>query len=167
MLGSDTIDSEVQAVLKADDYVLRSYVTPAGKRADVFVAYYAVQKAGESMHSPKNCLPGSGWQPVLNDRVAVAGPDGPVEVNRYVVEKNGQRSLILYWYHSGKRIYASEYWGKAYLIADSARTGQRDGAIARIVLPLPARTAMDSATKDATDLAVILQRQVRDFVSAN
>jgi hypothetical protein len=53
------------------------------------------------------------------------------------------------------------------LIADSARTGQRDGAIARIVLPLPARTAMDSATKDATDLAVILQRQVRDFVSAN
>jgi EpsI family protein len=167
MVGAQSIDSDVQAVLKADDYVVRWYQTPAGKLAEVFVAYYAVQKAGESMHSPKNCLPGAGWQPLLNDRVTVSGPTGEVEVNRYVVEKGNSRTLILYWYHSGHRIYASEYWGKAYLIADSARTGQRDGAIARIAVSLPKGASLESATKEATALAGIVQSKVRPFVGAN
>jgi EpsI family protein len=167
MIGSQSIDSDVQAVLKADDYIVRWYESPSGKRAEVFVAYYAVQKAGESMHSPKNCLPGSGWEPLLNDRVTVSGPAGSVDVNRYVVEKGNSRTLILYWYHSGRRIYASEYWGKAYLIADSARTGQRDGAIARIAVGLSKNSNIDAATKDAIDLAGILQSQIRPFVGAS
>lgn len=167
MIASQSIDSDIQAVLKADDYMIRSYEAPDGKRAEIFVAYYAVQKAGESMHSPKNCLPGSGWQPTLNDRVIVTGPNGPVEVNRYIVEKGTSRSLILYWYHSGNRIYASEYWGKAYLIADSARTGQRDGAIARIVLALPKDSSVNAVTLEAAKLAGILQTDIRPFVGSN
>jgi EpsI family protein len=166
LVQSQSIDSDVQAVLKADDYVVRWYQSPTGKLAEVFIAYYAVQKAGESMHSPKNCLPGAGWEPILNDHVTVAGPSGPVEVNRYVVEKGNSRTLILYWYHSGNRVYASEYWGKAYLIADSARTGQRDGAIARIAVNLPKGASVDAATKDATALAGIVQSEVRPFVGA-
>jgi EpsI family protein len=164
MISSQTIDQDVQAVLKADDYIVRSYATTDGKRADVFVAYYASQKAGESMHSPKNCLPGSGWEPVLNDRVQIDGPNGPVEVNRYVVEKGRYRSLILYWYHSGKRIYASEYLGKGYLIADSALSGHRDGAIARIVVPLGPGAEIDSVTRESSQLAAILQTKLQPFV---
>jgi EpsI family protein len=167
MIASQSVDSDVQAVLKADDSMIRWYQASDGKRAEIFVAYYAVQKAGESMHSPKNCLPGSGWQPTLNDRVTVNGPNGPVEVNRYIVEKGGDRSLILYWYHSGNRIYASEYWGKAYLIADSARTGQRDGAIARIVMALPKNASVDAVSQEAAKLAGTLQTAVRPFVGAN
>lgn len=164
LIESRSIDSDVQAVLKADDYVVRWYKGPKGNVAEVFVAYYAVQKAGESMHSPKNCLPGAGWEPILTDRVTISGPKGPVEVNRYVVEKGASRTLILYWYHSGQRIYASEYWGKAYLVADSARTGRRDGAIARVAFPLSKDESVDAATQEAARLASLLQAEVQPFV---
>jgi EpsI family protein len=164
--SSETIASDVQGVLKADDYIVRNYFTADGHMANVFVAYYKSQLAGESMHSPKNCLPSSGWEPVVNDRIQVAGPTGPVEVNRYVVEKNGQRSLILYWYHSGNRVYASEYWGKAYLIADTARTGRRDGAIARVVVPLGRDRDLQAATAEGVLIASSIRAALPPFIGA-
>jgi EpsI family protein len=167
MRSSQTITEEVQRVLHADDYLVRTYTTADGKRADLFIAYYKAQEAGESMHSPKNCLPGSGWEPVLNDRITINAPGGPVEVNRYVVEKGSQRSLILYWYHSGRRVYASEIWGKAYLIADSARTGRRDGAIARVVVPMRRDENIKQITDDAAEIAALMQRDISKFVGAN
>src|SRR5260370_36656427 len=42
-------------------YLSRTY-RKAGIEADLFIAFYAHQRAGESMHSPKHCLPGSGWE---------------------------------------------------------------------------------------------------------
>lgn len=167
LVSSEKIDTDVQGVLKADDYIVRNYATADGKYANVFLAYYKSQLAGESMHSPKNCLPGSGWEPVINDRIQVSGPRGPVEVNRYVVERNGQRSLILYWYHSGNRVYASEYWGKAYLIADSARTGRRDGAIARVVVPMGRSGDVNSATAAASAVATDLLTSVSPFIGGS
>src|SRR4051794_13607360 len=69
MSGNSSLSDEVAAVLKADDYLLRQYRNQDGKSADFFVAYYKTQRAGESMHSPKNCLPGSGWTPTVSDTV--------------------------------------------------------------------------------------------------
>lgn len=167
MRSSEPIDPEVQAVLKADDYLVRDYRTADGKLANVFIAYYRVQKAGESMHSPKNCLPGSGWEPVLNDRVTISAPRGPLEVNRYLVEKGANKSLILYWYHSGNRVYASEYWGKAYLVLDTARTGRRDGAIARVVIPVRRDGDVDAATKEAAVLAASMEAHIGPYIGAD
>src|SRR5438270_2767906 len=85
MTSSAALSADVSGVLKADDYMLRQYRLPStGKVMDVFVAYYKTQGAGESMHSPKNCLPGSGWTPVVNDRVILKNDEhgNPSEVNR-------------------------------------------------------------------------------------
>src|SRR5438105_1821014 len=66
MVASSTLTDDVAGVLKADDYLLRTYRDGKGQTVDFFIAYYKTQRAGESMHSPKNCLPGSGWSPVIN-----------------------------------------------------------------------------------------------------
>jgi EpsI family protein len=122
----------LMGVLKPDDYLLRRYQDRQGRQADIFVAYYRVQRAGETIHSPKNCLPGWGWQPVQNDVVKMQQDGQTVEVNRYVVEKNGQRALVLYWYQAHGRIIASEYAGKLYLVWDALRYGRRDGGLVRV-----------------------------------
>src|SRR5947209_6285145 len=95
MTASSQLSDETTGVLKADDYMLRQYRNPSGYGVDMFVAYYKTQAAGESMHSPKNCLPGSGWTPVVNDRVFMkTDAEGkPVEVNRYVIENGNDRAL--------------------------------------------------------------------------
>ena len=149
MQAEAEITDDVQAVLRADDYVLRRYESPNGKMLDVFIAYYEYQRAGESMHSPKNCLPGSGWSPILNDYVTVGQlSDGrPAVANRYVIEKDGRRQVVVYWYQANGRVIANEYWGKLYLVTDALRTGRRDGAILRVIVPVEKNESIDAATE--------------------
>jgi EpsI family protein len=153
MLESQAIDDDTLAILKADDYLQRRYRNSAGRYASMFVAYYRAQQAGESMHSPKHCLPGSGWEPVQNDRIVLGtDPEGRViQVNRYIVEKDGQLDLVLYWYQEQGRVIASEYWGKLYMIWDTIRSGRRDGAIVRVSTPMLGK-ADSSALNAAMDL---------------
>lgn len=167
MVSSARLSDDISGVLKADDYMIRKYQSPK-KDADIdmFVAYYKSQAAGESMHSPKNCLPGSGWTPVLNDRVFLKkNADGkPVEINRYVIENGGERALVLYWYQANGRIIASEYWGKFYLVWDALHTRRRDGAIIRLLVPLrrgddsqkPLESALEFARAAGNDLPAFL-----------
>jgi EpsI family protein len=167
MTSSARLSEDVSGVLKADDYMLRKYQNTAdGSAVDMFVAYYKSQAAGESMHSPKNCLPGSGWTPVLNDRVFLKKDDQgrPIEINRYVIENGGERALVLYWYQANGRVIASEYWGKFYLVWDALHTRRRDGAIIRLLVPLrrgddsqkPLESALEFARAASNDLPAFL-----------
>src|SRR6188508_2585410 len=68
--GKDTeIKPEVLAVLAADDHLSRFYAAP-GAPLSLFIGYYESQRQGDTMHSPMNCLPGAGWQPVKTERLS-------------------------------------------------------------------------------------------------
>jgi EpsI family protein len=145
----------LEGVLAADDYIMRSYRNASGQSADLFIAYYKAQMAGESMHSPKNCLPSFGWGPIETGRVQL-GTDGagrPIWVNRYVVEKGGQRALVLYWYQAHGRVIASEYWGKIYLVWDALRSRRRDGALVRVTVSVTEPNEIGAPTAAALNLA--------------
>ena len=97
-----SISARLEPVLGADDYLLRSYRNPSGQVAEFFTAYYKEQKAGENMHSPKNCLSGAAWEPLHRGRVTL-GADGaarPASVNSFVIEREGQRYVMLYWFQA-------------------------------------------------------------------
>src|SRR3569833_2371839 len=64
MTSQGVVEPEVEAVLRADDTVIRGYRSPTGADASLFIAYFKTQRAGAAPHSPKNCLPGAGFQPV-------------------------------------------------------------------------------------------------------
>jgi EpsI family protein len=64
--------------------------------------------------------------PVGNERI---------KVNRYGVQKNGERLQVLYWYQSRNRIVASEYAGKALLVWDSITRRDTGGALVRLSVP--------------------------------
>ncbi|MEJ7608028.1 MAG: exosortase C-terminal domain/associated protein EpsI, partial [Bryobacteraceae bacterium] len=116
------VEKEVQDVLKADQLLTRTYANPGfSLGAHLFVAYFKSQRSGQAPHSPKNCLPGSGWIPSMSDvlHVSVPGRAEPIEVNRYLVQKGDSKSLVIYWYQSRDRVVASEYTAKAYVIADA------------------------------------------------
>jgi EpsI family protein len=121
-------------VLKPTSYLSRTY-TKDGQELDLFTAYYAEQRAGESMHSPKNCLPGAGWEIWKLDSAILPARQGRVKVNKYSVQRGGDRMQVLYWYQSKRRILASESLAKILLIKDTLVEGHRAGAIVRIVAP--------------------------------
>src|SRR5437868_5035632 len=77
------IDKETMEVLKADDTLNRMYMNVNTRTsANLFVAFFKTQRMGQAPHSPKNCLPGSGWVPTVNDIINVSVPGrGSIEVN--------------------------------------------------------------------------------------
>jgi len=120
--------------LKATSYLERSY-QKGPQQLDVFVAFYAQQRAGESMHSPKHCLPGAGWEIWKHDSAFIPVNGQQFEINKYSIQNAGTRMLMFYWYQSKNRIFASEYLGKALLVRDTLLTGHTAGSIVRIILP--------------------------------
>jgi EpsI family protein len=159
------VPEDQQAVLKSDDSLARIYRGAHGNYAELFIAFYETQRAGESMHSPKNCLPGSGWEPIMNDMISVDPANASAaKVNRYVIEKDGVRALVLYWFQSHGRTIASEYWGKIYLVTDALRTGRRDGAIVRVVVPMGERVGLEKATHEAVAFARATLPQLPAFI---
>ena len=150
-------DAETLKVLGADEYLNRIYQHPVHAPVGLYVGYYGAQREGTAIHSPQNCLPGSGWVPVSHARTTVQGPDGQFPVNRYVVEKRGERQLVLYWFDGRGRRVASEYVNKAYLLHDALRRGRTDGALVRIITPIADSEASSAAAAQAFVRAIAPQ----------
>jgi EpsI family protein len=150
-----SVPVRLEGVLGADDYIMRAYSNGAGQTGDLFVAYYKSMGAGQGPHSPKNCLPGSGWEPIESGRVRL-GTDAqgrPLWVNRYVVEKDGRQALVLYWFREHGRTIANEYLRLLYFTWDAFRSGRRDGALVRITIPIRGEDEGSVSLNAALDLA--------------
>lgn len=138
LLQEGVIEQEELDVLKADDTLTRYYGSPEGA-ANLFIAYFKTQRTGQSPHSPKNCLPGSGWQPEPGSGTVDIRSNGEtLHINRYLVSKGEDRSVVLYWYQSQGRVIANEFAAKFYLVADSIRKHRSDTSLVRVVVPVGA-----------------------------
>ncbi|HXT70262.1 MAG TPA: EpsI family protein [Vicinamibacterales bacterium] len=130
----------VLKVLALDDYLTRYYQTPGRGIVDLYIGYWRSQEQGGAIHSPQNCLPGAGWEPVSQRPLTFPDPRNPsgppLTVNRYLIRKGLDRQLVLYWYQSRGRVVGSEYWSKIYLVLDAARYNRTDAALVRLVVPV-------------------------------
>jgi EpsI family protein len=148
-----------EAVLRkllADSYLLRTYrngTTDAG----LFIAFYARQRAGENMHSPKHCLPGAGWEIWNYGSTEIPVNNRAVKVNEYSISRAGDRKLVLYWYQSKTRVVASEYVGKLLLARDALMQNSTAGSIVRIIVP-DRPGALENARRFAAELIPYVQR---------
>src|SRR5580704_3902901 len=130
------IDNDYARILKADDTLTRNYTGPG--RDEVFVAFFKSQRAGVTPHSPKMCLPANGWAEESSRIVSVnvPGEAAPIPVNRYIVARNEDRRLVLYFFQSWHRATADEYISKFYMLYDSVRYRRSDEALFRVVTDL-------------------------------
>ncbi len=158
MAGEGFVDQETRDVLKADEILTRSYQSSATQLpANLFVAYFRTQRTGQAPHSPKNCLPGNGWSQSESGHISVdiPGRATPIEINRYLVAKGENKSIVLYWYQSRDRVVADEFKAKMYTAVDAMRHNHTDTALVRVVVPV-----VNNDDKAATDAAVDF---VKDF----
>lgn len=162
-IGADErFDAETEKVLRADDYLSRSYALANDHAASLYVGYYATQRNGATYHSPLNCLPGSGWTMAAPETISIKPSNGApaFEANRYIIQKGDSRQLLIYWYQGRGRAVASEYWGKVYTVLDSARRRRSDGAMVRVM------TSVTSSESTALETAVSLAAQVAPLLPA-
>jgi len=169
--GSDhPFEEKTVKVLGVTDYVNRLYVSDNSASGNneavwLYAGYYESQRTGATYHSPKNCLPGSGWEIAEIDDfdLSMASASGSMReetINKVIVQKGLERQLILYWYQDRGRIITSEYWAKIYLIWDSITKGRTDGAMIRVSVPIP----RGDSPERALDMAVNYIQQVSPFL---
>jgi len=133
-IDNPPIAESVLKELKPSSYLVRTY-SKGDLKADLFIAFYAQQRAGESMHSPKHCLPGAGWE-IWNYQTTNIPVEGrPLKVNEYSISHEGDRQLVVYWYQSKNRVIASEYMGKILLARDTLLQSSTAASIVRIIVP--------------------------------
>jgi EpsI family protein len=167
---TDRFDQRILTVLGVEDYVNRVYTSPSNISIGLYVGYYESQREGDTMHSPLNCLPGAGWQPVRQDRVTITvaeridaatrRPTGrrDILVNRFLIQKGLETQVVIYWYQSHGRVVASEYWGKIYTVIDAIRLNRTDAAMVRVICPVRSNDA--NATVQAEKAATAFAKAV-------
>lgn len=149
--------ASVVGVLGVDDYVHRAYYADEARQANVYVGYYRSQEQGASIHSPLNCMPGAGWEAERVERV----PFEHGTARKVLIRKGTERLLVAYWYQTASRIEGDEYLGRFYTVLDAMRYGRNDGALVRVIVPVPSDPDGEARAADrAFELARLVQPHV-------
>lgn len=134
-LHDDPIEPDVANTLHADRLLSRTYTSRTAQQADLLLAWFASQRAGASQpHSPKVCLPASGWTPLASDQLTVQTGLGTIPANRYIVANGEQRAVVLYWYQTSGGPVTGEWAAKRMLIWSAIRDRRTDTALVRVVI---------------------------------
>lgn len=161
------LDQKVSEILGPGHFLDRMFTSPSSAEPpiELFVAYYPSQRTGDTIHSPKNCLPGSGWTPLQAGLIRIPRADGrTLTANRYIVGKGMDRLLVVYWYQAHGRTTPSEYWGKIYLVTDAIKLNRTDGAMVRIAVPIPNSAEQSRAEARAVQFARSILQQLDAFI---
>jgi EpsI family protein len=147
------LTEQILQAVGVSDYANRIYFSQKEGFAQLYVGYYASQRTGDTIHSPKNCLPGAGWDPIQSGYAKLSvGGGRQIVVNEYVIQQGLDKQLVFYWYQGRGRVIASEYSGKFWMVADAISRNRTDGALVRLITPMndgeePARTRLESFTQ--------------------
>jgi EpsI family protein len=139
----------------------------AGQTVSLYVAYYNSQRKGEAVHSPRSCLPGGGWQlREFNQRVVpgVTVNGQPLRVNRTLISLGEQRQLVYYWFQQRGRVVNNEIAVKWYLFWDALTLHRTDGALVRLIVPLPRTDGEAVGDRELSEFAALLAQRLTRYI---
>jgi EpsI family protein len=134
----DELDQKVYNILGVEDYILANYRKKSREMVNLYVGFYQSQKEGDIIHSPKNCMPGAGWNitDTSIETVSMDETETSIKVIKLLLEKGAEKQIVLYWFQSRGRIISSEYMQKIWLVIDSVTKHRTDGSFVRLISPV-------------------------------
>jgi EpsI family protein len=141
------LDVDTLQVLRPTDYVVRREVDQAGRSLWLYIGYWDSQRKGSVPHSPKNCLPGGGWEPLEASTLTIplGGSAAPLVVNKFLIQKERDQQVVLYWFDAQGRAVAGEIDAKVEMVRSAIFRNRTDGAIVRVSAPVYGSVAETSA----------------------
>lgn len=121
--------------LRPTDYLYRVYADDTRRSVSLYLGYHGGGPESGPIHSPKHCLPGSGWQNVSEQSKTLTIGDDEVRLVEAVYQNGGQRELFLYWFQVKGATLTNEYALKLAEITNSILHNRRDSTFVRISVP--------------------------------
>jgi len=141
------LSQQVLHAVSVSDYTNRLYSTTGTAPVQLYVGFYGSQKTGDTIHSPKNCLPGSGWNPIRAGETTIGVARGrQIVVNEYLIQHDQDKQLVFYWYQGRGRVIASEYAAEFWMVTDAVSKNRTDGALVRVITPVANNEAAAQAS---------------------
>lgn len=137
---------DVAEVIGADDTIVVDFLSPDGDYLNIYAAYLEARRDGRSWHSPRQCIPGGGWE--IKSHTVVDGGDfngARLHYNRLLIENRGARQLVYYWYPQRGRHVANEFMMRFLLTVDAVARRRSDGAMVRLLTDVKAGESVDDA----------------------
>lgn len=132
-IDTQSFSEEVLKNAGMDEYIMWQYQDAQDYTLGLYIGYYQDQIEGGIIHSPKHCMPGSGWEPFQVGEVTTKTADGKnYKISRMVMQKGSDRQIAHYWFQGRGRVIANEYEDRAWMIWDSISRRRSDGALVRI-----------------------------------
>ena len=145
-----TIGDEERRVAGMTDYSARAYSRDSIVDFFTLVSYYDRQGQGKTIHSPRNCLPGAGWEILRGDTRTLDVDGSKHVVNHYILKNGAATTIVYYWYQGRGRVVSSEYAVKWNLLRDAALLGHTEEALVRVQVPVQDRiTSLEDSTATA------------------
>jgi EpsI family protein len=121
----------------ADTSLLRVYRKADGLPVIAYVGFFGDLATVLEVHTPELCYPAQGW----GVRQAATGIVGDfrglhIPAKQIVVEKNGDRRLVIWWYNAGSQPFQTRIRYVYAMLLMSAFTGRTDGSMVRLETPL-------------------------------
>jgi exosortase D (VPLPA-CTERM-specific) len=154
------LDKDVLDALRVNDYFIANYQNENKSNVvNLYIAYYNSQRKGASVHSPKTCLPGGGWEIAEFERKLLqninAYPNTNLEVNRVVIQNGDVKQLVYYWFQQRGRVITNEYLLKWYLFQDAITRNRTDGSLVRVIANI---SSSDNIEKVETEMQAFIAR---------
>jgi EpsI family protein len=154
MSSQDTFSSQTLEVLKPTDYLARTYTDKSGTAVQLYIGYHGGGEGGGEIHSPKHCLPGSGWQELASVQGFVESQGVKINLVKAVYKNDDRVENFYYWFQVRNRTISDEYSLKIAELTGSLLQRRRDAAFIRITLP---------ASLGAARSAEAGERFIKDF----
>jgi EpsI family protein len=136
MVSQVEFNARIIDVLKPTDYLSRTYVESDGQLAELYIGYHGGGKGVGEIHSPKHCLPGSGWYATTAQQTRLDVDGRTINLVETVYQKGNSKELFLYWFQVKERSITSEYSLKLSEIINSLLYRRRDASFVRISIPV-------------------------------
>jgi EpsI family protein len=133
------LDSAVESILRADFNVQRAYVSaPEAPPIWLYIGYYGTDRGGRPEHVPRGCYTGAGWD-IAAASVIDAGDGSQRRLQEYLVEREGDRQLVHFWYRSSRSTgMIGGIDQRLDQILGRIETGRADGGLIRVSTRLDA-----------------------------
>jgi len=160
-------EDKIYQALGVDDSILAYYQQlQTTNNIELYIGYYQSQREGDIIHSPKNCMPGAGWniasiEPISLDITITNGK--PIKINKVILQNGNQKHLMFYWFHSRGRVISSEYAQKIFLVWDSILRHRTDGSFVRLISSINDRNEYQ-VTEDFKQFTQHLFPVLSDFI---
>ena len=131
--ATDTIDRETRDLLNPDNLFSASYVSASGDKVQLFIDYFSPENTTGAIHSPYNCLPGSGWVITSTIPRFIESEGRRISASRLNLSLGESRAVLDFWYVTRYGETASDYRLKFSTMISSLTLRPTDKAFVRFV----------------------------------